>query len=83
MVCLPAEAGLRPGTLGVSFISTHDDYQNQGIAKKLVQALFEYARSLRKPISNSSYVPRGRAYLRHVMQRTSREFADVPLIERD
>lgn len=82
MACVTEDSMRIPGALGVSFVSTHPDHRNQGIAKQLVQALFEFARSERKGIANTAYEPDGEAWLRHVFARQAQAFPDVAFYER-
>lgn len=68
--------------IGVGFVSVHQDYKHQGIAKKLVEALFSYAKGLKKHISNTPYEPEGLLWLKPAMTRNAALNPEVLLYER-
>lgn len=70
-----------PGALGVSFISTHCDHLNRGVATALVRALFDLAARRGQDIANTAYEPDGHKWLRPVLQRVAREYPRVQLHE--
>lgn len=82
LVCVTEDSMRIPGALGVSFVSTHPEHRNQGVARELVRSLFEFARSERKGIANTAYEPDGDTWLRHVFARNAQAFPDVVLYER-
>lgn len=77
-----AESSRRvPGAFGVGFISTHVDHRRQGVARELVDALFELALSQGKAIATTQYGPLGRRWLRPVLKAASRRYPGVRLLE--
>lgn len=72
-----------PGSIGVSFISTHGEFRNQGVSKLLIDGLFKYAQSLNLNISNTCYEPDGLLYLKHTMTNVQLKYPTVKLFERD
>lgn len=70
-----------PDALWVSFVSTHDDHRNKGIATQLVAALFGLARRVGRPVVCTVYQELGRKYLKHVMRRAAHAYSDVPFTE--
>jgi len=71
----------QPGSIGLGYISTHRDYRNQGIAKVLVQALFELVLAENKNIVNTHYEMDGLMFLEHVMHRVAKLYPSVILTE--
>jgi ribosomal protein S18 acetylase RimI-like enzyme len=70
-----------PQALWVSFVSTHTDHRNRGVASRLVAELFTMARRKGQPIVCTAYQELGRKYLRHVMRRTAKAYPDVSFTE--
>ncbi len=70
-----------PRALGVAFISTHPDFRRQGVARELVEALFQFARLHGVGVATTPYGPEGRKWLRPLLRDAARRYADVPLHE--
>jgi GNAT superfamily N-acetyltransferase len=70
-------------SIGVGYISTHDEYKQGGVSKAIVEALFQYAKSSKRNISNSRYEPDGELYLRRMMTAAAARHPEVILFERD
>ena len=81
LACVTEDSMRIPGALGVSFVSTHPERRNQGIARQLVEALFEFARNEHKGLANTAYEPDGERWLRHVFARNAQAFPDVAFYE--
>ncbi len=71
-----------PGALGVGFISTHRAHRQRGVARALVNALFEWALEQGKAIANTDYEPDGLKWLKPLMLEQARMTPTVQLIER-
>ena len=82
LVSLTEETLWHENCLGVGFVSTHVNHRNKGVSTALVKALFEYARTSGKGISNTKYEPDGEKYLKPVMTRVAAAHSDVKFIER-
>lgn len=68
-------------TMGIGFIEVHEDHKGRGIGKLMASALVRHAKETGRAISNSSYEPEGKLYLRHVLHRETQaqqvQFFDV------
>lgn len=82
LACVTESSMRIPGALGVSFVSTHPQHRHQGVATRLVQGLFDFARNEAKGIANTAYEPDGERWLRHVFARQAQQYPDVVLYER-
>lgn len=82
LASLTESSNWHDNAIGVGYISTHKGYRKKGVAKLLVETLFNYAATTHRDISNTSYEPDGKLYLRHVMQRVSTQHPEVTLYER-
>jgi GNAT superfamily N-acetyltransferase len=77
-----AESSRRvPQALGVAFISTHQSFRRQGVARDLVEALFKLAKSSKQDLATTPYGADGRRWLRPMMRDTARRYPQVTLHE--
>jgi predicted subunit of tRNA(5-methylaminomethyl-2-thiouridylate) methyltransferase len=68
-------------SIGIGFVNTHAKFRNCGIAKELVERLFQFANEEKKHISNTAYEAEGDKWLKPLMQNASEKYPDVFLFE--
>ncbi len=83
MVALLDQTMRMENAVGVGFVESHLDHRNRGIARVLVDGLFQYARKSRKAIANSAYTSDGRKWLQPLIKEAAERYPDVPLHERE
>lgn len=82
LVCLVESSARIPGALGIGFLETHRLHRNRGVAKALVNGLFEFASRQGKHIANTSYEPDGERWLAPLMRSAAQRYPHVALHER-
>ena len=76
------ESSMRvPGALGVGFVSTHSGHRGCGVARRMLEALYELAAHENKPIAMSAYEPDGERWLRPLLAKLSLQNPHVRLFE--
>jgi len=70
-----------PGSLSLRFLETHENHRRRGIAKLLVDGLFQFARRQGVAIANTEYEPDGLLWLKPLMTAAALRYPDVVLHE--
>ena len=82
LVCFVESSARTPGALGIAFVSTHVQHRRQGVARALVEALFELASTESKPVAMTPYEDDGEKYLKPLVAHFAAQFPSVTVYER-
>lgn len=81
LVCIMESSRRVPGAITISYVSVRADRRNQGVAKLLVSALFEFAKVEGVSIANTQYEDDGQMYLRRVLEAAALNTPEVAFHE--
>jgi len=81
LVCIMESSRRVPGAITICYVSVREDRRNQGVAKLLVRALFEFAKVEGFSIANTQYEDDGQLYLRRVLEATAISTPEVAFHE--
>ncbi|KWT98263.1 MULTISPECIES: GNAT family N-acetyltransferase [unclassified Variovorax] len=68
LAALKEESTRIPGAMTITFVSVREDRRNQGVAKLLVDALFDFAEAEGKALANTQYEEEGLLYLKPALE---------------
>lgn len=67
----------------MTFLSVDPEFRGQGVAKKLAEMVFEYAKAHNQRIRLSSYTEMGEAYLRKVFDHLKTQYPEIAVKDGD